>query len=109
MLGVQSLESSLAFYRDRLGLKPQGQIPGYAFIDAGGITLCLSEPLRNTSAHPTGAIELVFPVEHVRAAYDALRSRGVGFSNEPRNITGTNWAANFLDPDGHQLSIFGPE
>jgi predicted lactoylglutathione lyase len=25
------------------------------------------------------------------------------------NVTGTLWAANFDDPDGHHLSIFGPE
>jgi catechol 2,3-dioxygenase-like lactoylglutathione lyase family enzyme len=51
----------------------------------------------------------VFSVEHVRAAYDALRAAGVNFLNEPRVVSGANWAANFKDPDGHLLSIFGPE
>jgi predicted enzyme related to lactoylglutathione lyase len=52
---------------------------------------------------------VVFSVEHVRAAYDALRRKGVTFSDEPRNVTGSSWSANFTDPDGHHLSIFGAE
>jgi len=51
----------------------------------------------------------VFSVEGVREAYDALRSRGVRFIAEPRNVTGPMWSANFSDPDGHGLSLFGPE
>jgi len=54
-------------------------------------------------------VEIVFSVEHVRAAYDALRAQGVEFTGEPRPITGPMWGANFRDPDGHILSIFGPE
>ena len=34
---------------------------------------------------------------------------GVEFLREPSNVTGDSWAANFRDPDGHLLSIFGPE
>ncbi len=35
--------------------------------------------------------------------------RGLRFTHEPRNVTGTFWTANFDDLDGHHLSIFGPE
>jgi catechol 2,3-dioxygenase-like lactoylglutathione lyase family enzyme len=45
----------------------------------------------------------------VRAAYDALRTQGVEFVNEPRVASPPNWVASFQDPDGHILSIFGPE
>jgi len=34
---------------------------------------------------------------------------GVCFTGELRNVTGARWAANCDDPDGHHLSIFGPE
>ena len=71
--------------------------------------LCLSEPLAKSSRQKIGATEVVFQVENVRAAYQALRDRGVPFFIEPRNVTGSMWAANFTDPDGHKLSIFGPE
>lgn len=109
MLGVQDLPRAVAFYRDTLGLTVQQEIPGFAFLDGGGVTLCLSQPLARAAGQLAGATEVVFSVEDVRAAYDALRNRGVQFVQEPRNVTGTMWAANFRDPDGHRLSVFGPE
>ncbi len=109
MLGVKDLGRSVAFYRDKLGLTVQREIPGFAFLDGGGVTLALSEPLARASRHMAGATEVVFSVEGVRAAYEALREQGVAFTHEPRTVTGPMWAANFQDPDGHKLSIFGPE
>ena len=80
-----------------------------AFIDAGPVTLCLSTPHARLSDPVAGATEVVFVVDDVRRAHATLRERGVTFLNEPRNVTGDQWAANFRDPDGHLLSIFGPE
>jgi catechol 2,3-dioxygenase-like lactoylglutathione lyase family enzyme len=109
MLGVEDVAASVAFYRDRLGLGVKGQTDGFAFLDGGPVTLCLSSPLARASTQIAGATEIVFPVESVRSAFQALQDKGVAFSNEPRNVTGPNWAANFTDLDGHKLSIFGPE
>jgi catechol 2,3-dioxygenase-like lactoylglutathione lyase family enzyme len=109
MLGVASLERSVAFYRDVLGLPLKTQFPGFAFFEAGGVTLVVSEPLAKSVGAGAGATEVVFSVEDVRAAYDALRARGLAFTQEPRQVSGPMWAANFADPDGHRLSIFGPE
>ena len=109
MLGVADLARSLEFYRDRLGLNVRNQIPGFAFLDGGPITLVLSEALGKAHEYRTGGVELVFNVPNVRPAYDALRAQGVAFLNEPRNVNGPFWAANFKDPDGHLLSIFGNE
>ncbi len=109
MLGVESTARALSFYHDILGLAIQGEHPGFAFLDAGGFTLALSEGLAKASETQVGATELVFGVEDVTAAYDALRSDGVTFINEPRAVAGPMFAANFTDPDGHRLSIFGPE
>ena len=53
-------------------------------------------------------MEVVFSVDDIEAAYQALRSRGVDFRREPRPVTGDQHAADFRDPDGHVLSIFGP-
>ena len=90
MLGTTDLPRSLAFYRDTLGLAVQFEMPRFVFLNAGGT-------------------EIVFGVADVTAAHEALRARGVEFLNAPRNVTGDQWAANFLDPDGHLLSVFGPE
>jgi catechol 2,3-dioxygenase-like lactoylglutathione lyase family enzyme len=110
MLGVRDLSRSVAFYRDTLGLAVRFEIPGsFAFLDGGGVTLCLSQPLARASQQVAGATEVVFSVDDVRGAYEALRARGVPFTHEPRNVAGSNWAANFEDPDGHKLSVFGPE
>ncbi len=109
MLGVQDLARSAAFYRDTLGLSVQMEIPGFTFLDGGGVTLALSQPLARATGQAAGATEVVFSVEDVTAAYEALRANGVTFTQAPRNVAGSNWAANFQDPDGHRLSIFGLE
>ena len=109
MLGVTDLEKSILFYRDRLGLKLTMQFEGFAFFDAGGLALALTLGLPKATGRGPGATEVVFGVEHVRAAYDALRTQGVDFFQDPRQISGPNWGANFYDPAGHILSIFGPE
>ncbi len=109
MLGVKDVQRSLAFYRDVLGLKLTAQFEGFAFFDAGGVTLALSQSLAQSTGQGAGATEVVLSVDGVRESYEALRGRGVEFTHEPRVVTGTQWAANFTDPDGHRLSIFGSE
>jgi catechol 2,3-dioxygenase-like lactoylglutathione lyase family enzyme len=108
MLGAHDVARSLGFYRDKLGLKVQREIPGFAFVDAGTVTLCLSEPAAEVRGQVAGAGEIVFSVEDVTAAYEALRGKGVQFTHEPRNVTPTTRVANFDDPDGNHLSIIGP-
>jgi catechol 2,3-dioxygenase-like lactoylglutathione lyase family enzyme len=107
MLGVHDVTRSLGFYRDKLGLKVQREIPGFAFLNAGAVTLCLSETAAKVRGQVVGAGEVVFSVEDVTAAYQALREKGVQFTHEPRSVTPTTRVANFDDPDGNHLSIFG--
>lgn len=109
MLGVESTAKALPFYRDILGLALQAEHPGFSFLDAGSFTLALSEGLARASEFRVGATELVFGVEDVTATYNELRAKGVTFLGEPRAVAGPMFAANFTDPDGHRLSIFGPE
>lgn len=108
-LGVTDLARSAAFYRETLGLELQFEMEGFVFLSAGGIALALSTAHAGLATPPAGATEVVFGVEDVTATYEALMSRGVNFLSAPRNVTGDQWAANFRDPDGHLLSIFGPE
>jgi len=107
MLGVRDLERSVEFYRDKLGMNVKDQTANFAFLDGGGITLMLSLLLGRASESLSGATEVVFSVEGVRAARQGLGERGVEFFIEPRNVAAQFWAANFRDPDGHNLSIFG--
>lgn len=107
-LGVSDLQRSVEFYTQTLGLKLKSIVAGFAFVDAGSVTLVLSEPLGRALGPLPGAVEIVCPVSDVRAGYETLLSRGVSFLTEPRNVTGEDWSAVFTDPDGHRLSIFGP-
>jgi predicted enzyme related to lactoylglutathione lyase len=109
MLGVRDVQKSILFYRDLLGLKLTQQFGGFAFFDAGKITLVLSEDRARSAEHVAGATEIVFSVEDVHASYEALKNQGVAFHREPVQISGPMWAAHIDDPDGHLLSIFGPE
>ena len=109
MLGVRDLEKSVSFYRERLGIDIRQRIPGFAFLDSGALTIVLSEPLAKNVSPLAGATEVIFSVNDVRASYEALKNQGLDFSQEPRNVSGPMWAANFRDPDGHLLTLFGPE
>jgi catechol 2,3-dioxygenase-like lactoylglutathione lyase family enzyme len=107
ILSVSSLEKSLAFYRDVLGMKVNSTIPGeFVFLDGGGTVVALRE--RSESASP-GLTEVVFEVPDIYAAYESLRTRGVVFSHPPTVVTESNGrrlvATDFRDPDEHILSI----
>jgi catechol 2,3-dioxygenase-like lactoylglutathione lyase family enzyme len=109
VLGVSNLDQSLTFYTGKLGLKVRLREPHIVVLDAGGITLVLSPGHLRLAPQAAGATEVVFQVEHVREAKEALIGQGVSFFTEPRQVTPAEWAAHFRDPDGHLLSIFGPE
>src|SRR5262245_38290633 len=109
MLGVRELKPAVEFYRDTLGLKVKMQEAQIALLEAGPITLGLSPGHLRMAPQVAGATEVVFQVENVRAAHQALAQRGVVFLNEPRQATPTDWVVHFKDRDGHLLSLFGPE
>ena len=108
MLGVRDVDASVAFYVERLGLKPCGRFEEFAFVDVSGTMIVLSGDLsRARPAAGKEPVEIVLAVDGVRDAYERLRARGVEFLNEPHSIDGTNDVANFEDPDGHLLSLYG--
>jgi catechol 2,3-dioxygenase-like lactoylglutathione lyase family enzyme len=109
MLGVRDLAQALEFYKEKLGLAVIMQEQSLALLQCGGVMLGLSRGHVNLAPHVAGATEVVFGVENVRAAHKALAEKGVVFINEPRQATATDWVAHFKDPDGHILSLFGPE
>jgi catechol 2,3-dioxygenase-like lactoylglutathione lyase family enzyme len=105
MLGVADVHASINFYQGKLGLNATMASNDLAFFDAGTISLVVSSEV----GKQPGDSEVVFAVDHVQTAYDALRRAGVAFDHEPHAVTESSWAANFRDPDGHVLSVFGPK
>ena len=108
MLAVADMNRSVAFYRDTLGLTAKGSGAEFSFFDAGGVTLSLRTTQDLKPSGDERRVELVFNVEDITAAYEQLKSRGCSFRLEPREATGNQLVADFRDPDGHVLSIFGP-
>jgi len=106
---VSDLERSTKFYKETLGLKMTGGIPGeFAFFEWGGITLGIREtdqPIAKCLC------EISFQVGDVRAVYESLSKKGVAFAKPPRMVTGDATrellATDFRDPDGHVLSVTG--
>lgn len=111
ILTVRDLERSLGFYRDVLGMGVRYVIPGFAFLDGGGVTLALRQVASWPAPGNPGLSEVVFETADIHAAYDALRHAGVEFSRAPRVVTSDAThdllATDFSDPDGHVLSITG--
>ena len=104
MFGVASIQKSIDFYHDKLGLKLTRQAPDVAFFDAGTISIAVSPEV----GREPGESEVVFAVAHVQEAYDALVQVGIRFDQAPHSLNAEAWAANFHDPDGHRLSVYGP-
>ena len=107
-LGVSDLPKAVAFYRDKAGFALQNQFGSLAFFSAGPIMLMLNAGLRRPEGPLTGAMEIVVAVESVTASYRELLAAGCNFVNQPREVTPGSWAATFTDPDGHWLTLFGP-
>lgn len=102
---------SVAFYRDVLGMKVLESSPYWADLDGGGVHLALHPhdkmPEKHGVAHPW----VVFQVEDVRGAFEALKAKGIAFTCEPKEVcsdaTTVGLSADFEDPDGNRLSLFG--
>lgn len=107
MLGVSDVDASVRFYTEQLGFALCGRFEAFAFVDVNGTMLTLSGDLARARPPAPAPVELVLAVDGVREAHAQLRARGVTFLNEPHLIDGTNEVANFQDPDGHHLSLYG--
>jgi predicted enzyme related to lactoylglutathione lyase len=109
MLGVADVERSAAFYEHTLGRAVRFRSGNLVFVDGGGIAIGLSADLGRTRTPLAGAVEIVFGVDDVVASWRALSERGVNFVQSPRRVTDRDWAATLVDPDGHYVTIFGPQ
>lgn len=107
---ARDLDEAIGFYRDKLGAKflQKFDPPGLVFFDFSGTRLLLEQ----TGPKAT----LYFRVDDIDAAYEELKSNGVGFIAEPHLIFrddtgmfggagGEEWMAFFKDPSDNTLAL----
>jgi catechol 2,3-dioxygenase-like lactoylglutathione lyase family enzyme len=106
MIPVRSTAVSVPFYRDALGMRFLFEFPHMAFFDADGIRLYLAEP---DNPDFRGTATIYYRVPDIAAAFEALRSRGVPFTDEPhvvhRDGTTATWMCFAKDPDGNNIGV----
>lgn len=108
VLNVRDLAASRAFYEGVLGLAPADGDGGEAVYATGQAWLRLrpaADPGVSPDAPDTTA-DLTFLVPHLDSVRDTLAARGVEFTETQRYIIGAT--TGFLDPDGHQISLYEP-
>lgn len=107
-VSVADLQTAIAFYRDKLGIKLLFEAPpGLAFFELGDIWLMLSAATETEPARPGST--LYFEVDDIHAHHLALQERGVAFIDEPHFIADMGrhelWMSFFRDPDETLLAI----
>jgi resuscitation-promoting factor RpfA len=114
ILRVADLKTSIAFYRDQVGLPLQSTFDEFAVFGGDGMTLMLQQVERKSTGPSTGLsalTEVVLESADVMKAYQEMKARGVAFLREPFAATTDGarvlYSATFKDPDGHILSITG--
>lgn len=112
---VQEFDSTLAFYRDRLGLPVRYQDKGYAELAVEGAKLALlassrideqvghGHGLRPAAGAHEGHITLM--VEDVDRLYQALQAKGVKFLSAPQERPWGQRSVYLADPEGHLVEL----
>lgn len=118
---VSSIDRSLAFYVDLLGLRLVDRLPGtqgdeIAFVDAGGCMLELIGPstgallAEDIAAGRAGLLHLTFKVDDVDATVENVRAAGAEIVEAPRDAYNKRMAKRVAfcrDPDGILVEFLG--
>jgi methylmalonyl-CoA/ethylmalonyl-CoA epimerase len=106
---VNDVPSSVAFYRDGIGL-PQLPIPAgptMAFFMMGPVRLMISQP--EAGFMPGGGTVMYLTVRRIKEAVAAMKSRGVAFIRDEHMIAKLPdrevWLAELKDPSGNTLAL----
>ena len=118
---VNSVEESIAVYRDQLGFEVQMfPDPAFAMLTRGDLRLVLVSPVPadhrgggsrpmpdGTTQGPGGWNRIMIEVPDLEAAVERLRGEGMRFRNEI--VTGVGSAQILLeDPSGNPIELFEP-
>ncbi len=111
-LTVESVERSLAFYCDKLGLKAEWRaLPAFAMIRHGAGTiglLAFAEASKEGATESTpaqkSAIHVEFSTDDLDGLYEELKGKGVVFHQPPHDEP---WERSMTayDPDGYAVEF----
>src|SRR4249919_2481561 len=113
---VRDLQSSIAFYRERLGFQldfdgPEGDVY-HAGVSRDGIGIMLKEilpdvlPCPNHTRHPWARWDAYVYTQDPDTLFDEFRQRGVSFVKELSFIDDGLWGFELTDADGYVLAFF---
>lgn len=106
MYYVKDMASAVAWYRERLGIKPGFESPEWTEFRLGGHALCLHLAGKD-KGFANGA--LIFSVEGIRALVDDMRGRGARVVFDVHEVHPGAHAADVADPDGNVIGLYeGP-
>jgi catechol 2,3-dioxygenase-like lactoylglutathione lyase family enzyme len=103
-LYVRSMERSLRFYRDLLGIPLAGDEHWTETAFAGGTRFALHAAPEGMGDFSSGTVSVSLEVEDVDRATARLREHGVEVGETMREDWGT--AADVVDPDGYTITLF---
>jgi predicted enzyme related to lactoylglutathione lyase len=100
-LPVTDMDTSISFYRDKLGLDVVEQEGGWTEVTAGDQVIGLN---RGESPAGDGGAVIAFATTDIDGTVSELKERGVEFKGE---ISEHPWGkiAPFADPDGNILQV----
>ena len=102
ILLVSNMESSIKFYRDKLGLVVKNMSDEWTEFFTSGTVLALHPAKTRVKHNPNMLVG--FMVSDLGSIADDLRSKGVKFFKEPKEESFGKHAV-VEDPDGHLISI----
>lgn len=105
-LYVRNMKTSLAFYRDLLGVPLEGDDMWAEATFRDGVRFALHGVSDDAAELSSGTVHVDFEVADADAAAAELRAAGVEVRETMRDEFGT--ALEVVDPDGYRIYLFEP-
>lgn len=111
---VPDTKEATNFYTEKLGFNVKMEDQGWVELESGPTTIALhaSEEGMKQACEKTLTPTLVFKVDNIKEAFEALQTKGIKFCQDaPQEVCATTdhigFSADFTDPFGNKLSIYG--
>jgi catechol 2,3-dioxygenase-like lactoylglutathione lyase family enzyme len=107
IVGVKSLDTAVAFYRDTMGFELLFAEPEFHFASfkVGDMQLSLAEGAEETHGTGNRNTGIGFQVADVDAIHAELAAKGVRFTMAPAKQPWGGYMAMFTDPDGNEFYL----